>query len=151
VLVLVGEQHLVDEAAGDEGVGVVLELGVIEHVERAGTDLLHIGAEVVAAQDRQLVADPARVLDRVVKAAQLAADRFAVTDALDEPELLEVGDVAEVPGKRAEDRRVDRVELLVGERLDEPESALACLGEAFGDALVDLGRCGRRDCLSLPR
>jgi hypothetical protein len=76
---------------------------------------------------------------------------LAAADVLNQPELLEVGDVAEVPGERAEDRRVDGVELVVGERLDEPEGALASLGEAVSDALIDVGRSGRRDDLSLPR
>ena len=151
MLVLVREQHLVDEAVVDQRVGVAVEIDRVEHVERALADLVHVGAQVVAAQDRQLVADLARVLDRVVERAELAVHRLAVADALDQPELLEVGDVAEVPGERAEDRRVDRVELLVGERLDEPEGPLARLGEAVGDALVDVGRSGRRDVLSLPR
>jgi hypothetical protein len=151
VLVLVREQHLVDKRAVDEGIGVVLELGLREHVQGAAAYLFHVSAKVVASQDRELVADLSRVLNRVVEAAELAADRLAIADTLDEPELLEVGDVTEVPGKRAEDRRVDGVELIVCQGLDEPQRALAGLGEAFGDALVDLGRCGRRDWSSLPR
>ena len=42
--------------------------------------------------------------------------RLAVADRLHEPQLLEVGDVTEVPGQRAEDGRVDAVELLVVKR-----------------------------------
>jgi hypothetical protein len=76
--------------------------------------------------------------------------RLATADALNEPQLLEVGNVAEVPGKRAEDRRVDGVELLVGQRLDQPQRALASLGETVGDALIDLCWSGLRDCPSLP-
>ena len=151
MLVLVREQHLVDEAVVDQGVGMAVELDRLEHVEGPAADLLHVGAQIVAAQDRQLVADLARVLDRVVERAQLAVHRVAIPDALNQPELLEVGDVAEVPGERAEDRRVDRVELLVGERLDEPERAFAGLGEAVGDALVEVDRSCRRDVLSVPR
>ena len=117
---------------------------------RARTSL-HVGAQLVAAQDRELVAGLARVLDRVVEAPELAVHRLAVADALDQPELLEVGDVAEVPGKRAEDRRVDGVELLVGERLDQQEGALARLGEAVGDPLTQIGLGRRRDGPRLPR
>ena len=50
------------------------------------------------------------------------------THGLHQPQLLEVGDVAEVPGQGAEDRRVDAVQLLVGERLDEPKGPSSRLG-----------------------
>jgi hypothetical protein len=41
--------------------------------------------------------------------------------------------VTEVPDQRAEDRRVDAVELLVGERLDQPEGVNACFSEPLGE------------------
>ncbi len=50
---------------------VELDVG-FEDVERPLADLAHVGAELVAAQDRQLVAGLARVLDRVVEAPELA-------------------------------------------------------------------------------
>jgi hypothetical protein len=53
--------------------------------------------------------------------------------------------VAEVPGERAEDRRVDGVELLVGERLDQEEGPLPRLGEALGDGVPEIDLRGRRD------
>jgi hypothetical protein len=57
--------------------------------------------------------------------------------------------VPEVPGERAEDRRVDPIELLVGEGLDEPKRPLAGLGEARGDSLFG-GRSGEGDWRRLP-
>ena len=54
--------------------------------------------------------------------------RVPAADRLHQPQLLEVGDVAQVPGQGAEDRRVDAVQLLVGQRLDEPESSPSRLG-----------------------
>ncbi len=51
---------------------------------------LHVGAKLVAAEDRQLVAGRSRVLDRVVEPAEVAVHRLAPADRLDEPELLEV-------------------------------------------------------------
>ena len=82
--------------------------------------------------------------------------RLALADRLHQPELLEVGDVAEVPGERAEDRRVDAVELLVVERLDQlvraarasaSRSAIASLEWACrhlgGDAKTLAGRLRR--------
>jgi hypothetical protein len=44
--------------------------------------------------------------------------------------------VAEVPDQRAEDRRVDAVELLLGERLDQQEGSFARLGKPLGDRFV---------------
>jgi len=112
---------------------------------RALAHLRHVGAQLLTAKDRQLVSDLPRVFDRVVEAPELAAQRLAAADPLDQPELLEVRDVAEVPSERAEDRRVDLVELLVGERLDEEERPPPCLLQTFGGALVEIGRDGRRD------
>ena len=65
--------------------------------------------------------------------------RLAVADRLHQPELLEVGDVAEVPGERAEQRRVDPVELLVVERLDQLQGPPARLGETFRDRFLGAG------------
>ena len=87
----------------------------------------------------------ARVLDRVVEAAEVAVERLAAAGLLHEPELLEVGDVAEVPGERAEDRRVDGVELLLAELLDQQQGALARLAQPFGDRRPSVAGAGRRD------
>jgi hypothetical protein len=75
--------------------------------------------------------------------------RLAAADPLDQPQLLEVGDVAEVPGERAEDRRVDGVELLLAERLDQQQGALARLGETVPDPLAQIGLRRRGDALRL--
>jgi hypothetical protein len=53
--------------------------------------------------------------------AETPVERLAAADRLDQPELLEVGDVAEIPGERTEQRRIDLVELLVVELIDEEE------------------------------
>ena len=142
VLVLVGDQHLVGEAVAKQGLFGV-ELDLVEDLERALAHLGHVGEALVAAQDRKLVARRARVLDRVVEAPELAAQRLAPADLLGEPELLEVGDVPQVPDQGAQDRGVDAVELLVGERLDERQRACARLAETRGDlrlARLDLDR-----------
>jgi hypothetical protein len=57
--------------------------------------------------------------------------------------------VAEVPGEGAEDRRIDPVELVVGERRDEGQRPLPRLGEAFGEPLLADGG-GERDRSRLP-
>ena len=143
VLVLVGEDQVVDEAVTQDGLAS-LEVDLVEHVQRPLADLGHVGAQVVAAQDRQLVAGGTRVFDRVVKAAQLAAHRLPARDRLHQPELLEVRDVPEVPGERAEDLAVDGVELLVGQRLDEEQRAPARLLEAVRDRFLRSWRGRRR-------
>ena len=136
MLVLVGDQHLVDEALGQQRVLGRVELHAVEDLQRALAHLVEVGAKLVAAQDRQLAADRPWVLDRVVEAAQLAVQRVQAANRLHQPQLLEVGDVAQVPGQGAEDRRVDAVQLLVGERLDEPESSPSRLGQALRDRIL---------------
>jgi len=53
--------------------------------------------------------------------------------------------VAEVPDQRAEDRRVDPVELLLAQGADQLQRALTCLGEAVRDRVLGLGGGGARD------
>ena len=76
VLVLVGEQHLVDEAVRQQRIPGI-ELDLVEDLEGPLADLLQVGANLVGAQDRQLAADLARLLDRVVELAQVTAERLA--------------------------------------------------------------------------
>jgi hypothetical protein len=123
VLVLVSDQHLVHEALGQQRVLRRVELHAIEDLQRALAHLAQVGAKIAAAKDRQLAADRSWVLDRVVEAAQVPVQGVQAAHRLHQPQLFEVGDVAQVPRQRAQDRRVDIVELLVGERLDKLESA----------------------------
>jgi hypothetical protein len=46
--------------------------------------------------------------------------------------------VAEVPGKRAEERRIDAIQLLVVERLDQLQSPFARLPQRGGDLSLRL-------------
>jgi hypothetical protein len=146
VLVLVGEDQLVDESVAEDRIGVIGgQVDALQYVERALSDLLHIGAALVAAENRELVTGRPRILDRVVEAPEAAIERLALADRLDQPELLEVRDVPEVPGERAQDRRVLPVELFLGERGDQLEGAGARLGEPIRDLLPELLWCdGRR-------
>jgi hypothetical protein len=155
-----GEEHLVDEAVRQQPVGGI-ELELVEHLERPLAHLLHVRADLVGAQDRQLAADLARLLDRVVELAEVTAQRLAAADPADKPELLEVGDVPEVPDQRAEDRVVDPIELLLRERLDQLQGVDACLFEAPGQFGLAIGSgtrttltggcCNLRDRSRLPR
>jgi hypothetical protein len=85
------------------------------------------------------------LLDGVVEVAQVSAQRLAAADVADQPELLEVRDVAEVPDQRAQDGRVDPVELLVAERLDQLQGVDARLGQAVRDRAFRIGGGGARD------
>jgi hypothetical protein len=133
-----GEQHLVDEPADEQGVPAV-QIDPAEHFERALPDLLHVRPHLVGAQDRELAPDLPRLLDRVVELAEVAAERLAPPDPLNEPELLEVGDVAEIPDQGTQQRVVDPVELLVRERLDQAEGVTARLIEPPGERGLQLG------------
>jgi hypothetical protein len=53
--------------------------------------------------------------------------------------------VAQVPGEWAQDRRVDGVELLVAERLDQQQCAPPRFRQTVRDALLELGLGGERD------
>jgi len=134
----VGEEHLVDEAVGEQGV-LGAELDLPQHLECPLADLLHVGANLVGPQDRQLAADLARLLDRVIERAEVPAQGLAAADPLDQPELLEVGDVPEIPDQRAENRVVDAVELLVRERLDQLQGVTACLLQVPGQLGLAIG------------
>ena len=70
---------------------------------------------------------------------------LAPADRLHQPQLLEVGDVTEVPGEGAEDRRVNRVQLLVVERRHQRQSPLSRFGEGCRDRCLRLGENVGRD------
>jgi hypothetical protein len=140
VLQLVREQHLVDEAVPQQRIlDIRTDLHALQYVERARADVFHVGTQLRVAQDRQLAANLARVLDRVVEAAQLPVQRLPPADRLHQPQLLEVGDVPEVPGQGTQDRRVDSVQLLVVERRDQRQRPLTRLGESVRDRCLRLG------------
>ncbi len=103
MLQLVGDQHLVDEAFAQQRVlGVGGDVDFVEHRQRPLAHLGHVGAQLGVVEDRQLAALAARVLDRVVVLAEIPVQRLAAADGLHQPQLLEVGDVPEVPGERTE-------------------------------------------------
>ena len=121
VLVLVADDQL-----GDQPIADALAL---EH--RDGT--LADGVEVLprrrGPQERQLAAARSRRLERVVDLGQVAAEHRLAAEAMDEPQVLERGDVPEVPDERAHQRRVDALEVLVADVGDECQRALARLGQ----------------------
>ena len=96
MLLLVSNDHLQDRRiVGAPG---------CDRLERALTHLAQVIASVGGAQERQLCAARARRAD---------------------PQILERGDVAEIPRERAHQLGVHRLEDSGGERFDERERALA--------------------------
>jgi hypothetical protein len=69
----VGEQHLVDEAVRQQRIPGI-ELDLAEDLQGPLADLLQVGPNLVGPQDRQLAADLARLLDRVVELAEATAE-----------------------------------------------------------------------------
>jgi hypothetical protein len=132
VLVLVLHDHPVHEAVGEQGVGRV-EVDPGEDVERPLAD---VGREL-ARLDRveQLEVGPlaARVLERVVHVVEALVGRLRPHQPSQEPKLLEVRDVREVPRQRRHQRRHLPGLVLGRHRLEQRQRACPRLGEAAGD------------------
>ena len=84
-----------------------------------------VGERLVAAQVREVAALGARRLERVVDLGQLRSHQGEAAAAVREPQVLERGDVAEIPDERAHQRRVDALERAVVQVRDERERARA--------------------------
>ena len=122
VLLLVLEDHLVDLGRAAAG----------EHLERALADLREVGQRLAAVEQGEVAADGARRLEGVVHRGQLRVQQRLAAVAVDEPEVLVGGDVAEVPHQWAHQRGVRGLDVGVGQRGDEVERALARLFEGAG-------------------
>ena len=66
----------------------------------------HVGPRLRRAEQRQRRPVRARMLERVVQLVDVLPDRLAAADVADQPELLLVADVGEVPDQRGHQRRV---------------------------------------------
>ena len=89
---------------------------------------LEVAGQLVVAQVAQLAAMRARRLEGVVHLREVLAQQLGAGLAA-HPQVLERGDVAEIPGERAHQRVVDAVEVLAAHAVDEPQGALARLLE----------------------
>ena len=125
VLVLVLEHHLVDLGGA----------GALEDRERALADVGEVVERLGAVEDRQVAADGARRLERVVHRGELRVQQRLAAVAVDEPQVLIGGDVREIPRERAHQRRVRGLHLLVGERRDDGR---ACARGASVERVGDL-------------
>jgi hypothetical protein len=115
VLVLVLEQHLDDERRDG-----------VEASEHALPHGAHVGDRLGAAQVGEIGSLRARGLGRVVDLGEVGAQQLEAGLAAN-PEVLERGDVAEVPDQRTHQRVVLAVEVGLGYRLDQGERASAGL------------------------
>ena len=104
--------------------------------ERSRTRL-HVVERLGPAQVGQVAAVGARGLGGVVDLGQVGPQQLEPAGPVAEPEVLEGRDVAEVPDQRAHQRVVHAVEILVGDRLDQRQRALAGLGEQRFDPLLE--------------
>ena len=117
----------------------------LDHLERPLADLLEVVARLGRPQERQVAAAGARGLEGVVDIGQLLAQQRLAAEAMHDPEVLEGGDVAQVPDQRAHQRGVDPLQLLIGEgghQLERPLAGLLqpvdrCLGVAHRDGCLE--------------
>src|SRR5215207_2295144 len=103
-------------------------------LQYARTDLIHQDAALIERRKLESTAHSAWVLEGVENAGHLSElDRaFEVSD---KPQLLEVRNVAEVPDDRTHERIVLRMQVRLGERLNEVQGASARFAQ-LGDDVV---------------
>jgi len=117
VLVLVTRDELVQQpvahAAGGRQLGYALAHG------------LQVLPRLRAVQVGELAALRPRSLEGVVHLRKLAAQHPLATETVHEPQILEGGDVTEVPDQRAHQRRVHALHVAFGDRIDQRQRLLA--------------------------
>ena len=118
VLELVLHDHPHDEPMLEQRI-ITVERQFGEEREHSFADTIDIRACRPRRQDRQPAALAACVSERVVELVMLGRDRIPSAGAAQEPELLEVTDVREIPDERRLERRDLARELLVRERLQQ--------------------------------
>ena len=126
VLMLVLDDHLEHEAPS-------LEVRLRQHIERP----LPHGREVLARRGcvevLHLTANGARGLQCVVDVEEVGVHRLVVPDPRADPQLLERGDVSQVPGQGAHQLVVHPVEVGLRDGLHQPQRALARVLQEVGD------------------
>jgi hypothetical protein len=116
VLELVLSDHADDEAVVEQRVAVVQrQLG--KKLEHRLTNVAYELARRSRSEDRQRAALGTLVRERVVQVVVVRRHRLPTPDAPQQPELLEVAHVREIPDERRLQRRNLPSELLVVERL----------------------------------
>ncbi len=116
---------------GDHPDEEVVELG--EQREDSLAHLAHVCAGGLGRQDRKPTALGARVRERVVELVVLGRERLAPACAPQQPQLLEVADVGEIPDERRLERRDLSRELLVREWVEQGLGPLSRVPEDGGE------------------
>jgi hypothetical protein len=98
VLLLVLDDHAEREAALLEP--PAFQRTAFEDVEHLVADLADVRAGLGRRQQRQLGPVGTRMLERVVQVVDVVTDRLTAADVADQPQLLLVADVGEVPDQR---------------------------------------------------
>jgi hypothetical protein len=101
---------------GDHPDQEVIPRKLREPLENLLAHLGHIGARVVWGENWKRPSLGALVRERVIEIVELAASAVAVAE---QPELLEVADVRQIPDERRLERRDLARQLLVVERLEQ--------------------------------
>ena len=100
MLVLVLGDHVVDEAVAQERLPAVgTHVALLDQVEGPGPHGVAVGAGLGEAEQRQGLPHPAGLLEGVVEVVEALAGRLAA-ERSDQPEVLVVGHVGEVPQQR---------------------------------------------------
>ncbi len=121
VLKLVPEHHLVEDA--------ITDALLLDHLQRAGADLLEILPGLVRAQIGKIAAVRPRGLKCVVDLGEILTQQGPSAEAVDQPQVLEGRDVPEIPDQWAHQRGMDPLQVGLGHRLHEPERALPRLAQ----------------------
>jgi hypothetical protein len=133
VLLLVLRDHAEREPAVREAGAV--EPGLLQQVHDPAADVVAVAARLARREQRQRRALRPRVLERVVERVDLGVDRGQAADLAQQPQLLLVGDVGQVPDQRRHERGVlsDQVRLI--DRGGEVGGPVARRGQLPGDSL----------------
>src|SRR5439155_25546468 len=134
--------ELVDKAAGQHRVASLGQVGFCEAGKRHVSHRLHVIETVLASEEGELAAIPTRSDELVVDRAKLVPKRATPPDTLNQPYLLEVRDVSQIPRNGAHQRVVDGVHGLVRKRLDQLEGSPARVIKQFDKSLLK----GHRAC-----
>jgi hypothetical protein len=118
VLKLVLHDHAYDETVCEERI-TVAQLELRQDLQDGRPHLRDVTARVSGRQKRQVGALVARMSERVLELIGLRPDWFSSADAPQQPELLEVSDVREVPDERGLQWGDGLRQLRVGERREQ--------------------------------
>ena len=139
VLVLVLDDHPVDEPVREERVRAI-ELDPVEDRERPRADGVHVRPRLGRTKERERRPLAPRVEESVVEVGVAGVHRLDAAELLDEPPLLEVADVREVPDERRHERRVLADLVVLGHGGEKRERSLSCRLERGADRRLQVRR-----------